>query len=423
MTTLIDDRRALHRRPEVGFCEIETASYIYTRLNELLDTDAGDAILLGDDVIDVDAIPGLTQEELDLNAERARKEGTPEDHVELFSGGRTGIVADIAGNREGPTVGLRTDIDGLGVSESEDEEHLPAREGFSSTNPNVMHACGHDGHVAVALELIRRLVEDRDFPGKFRIIFQPAEEGVRGAMVTKESVTEDVDIMLGMHLGLGLEAGEVGAGTHGQLATEKTQVVFTGAQAHAAMSPERGRNALLAACSAALTLHSLPQRGDANTRLNVGTLNAGSGLNIIANRAEMKVEYRADDRDVLADLKERFAGVIEGAARAYGVESEIIPLGRATTLVCDQPVIDSAMKALEGIEGVDKSHETVLFAASDDVSIFIERVQDQGGVGTFLIVGCSSPGAHHSGTFDIDESSLPIAVDWIEKMLRAGIER
>lgn len=418
MTTLVDDRRALHKRPEVGFCEIETASYIYSRLGELLDESAGDAILLGDDVIDVDAIPGLTEKELQENAERARRQGISDEHVDLFSGGRTGIVADIVGNREGPTIGLRTDIDGLGVSESEDDEHLPTREGFASTNPDVMHACGHDGHVAVALELIRRLVANRDFAGKFRIIFQPAEEGVRGAMVTKESVTSDVDIMLGMHLGLGLEAGEVGAGTHGQLATEKTQVVFTGAQAHAAMAPERGRNALLAACSAALSLHSLPQRGDANTRLNVGTLNAGSGLNIIANRAEMKVEYRADNREVLADLKERFAGVIEGSARTYGVESEIVPLGRATTLVCDQPVIDSAMKALEGIEGVEKSHETVLFAASDDVSIFIERVQDQGGVGTFLIVGCSSPGAHHSGTFDIDERSLPIAVDWIEAMLR-----
>ncbi|MGO1592981.1 MAG: peptidase dimerization domain-containing protein, partial [Ancrocorticia sp.] len=190
-------------------------------------------------------------------------------------------------------------------------------------------------------------------------------------------------------------------------------------QAHAAMAPEQGRNALLAAASAALSLHALPQRGDANTRLNVGVLNAGSGLNIIPNRAVMNVEYRADKREVLADLKKRFAAVIEGAAQAYGVESTITPLGRATTLVCDQPVIDKAMKALEGVSGVEKSHETVLFAASDDVSIFIERVQDNGGEGTFLIVGCSSPGPHHSATFDIDETALPIAVDWIEAIARS----
>lgn len=419
-STLIEDRRELHRRPELGFCEIETAAFIYQRLQSLLDTAAGDALLTGDDVIDTKLIPGLTEHMIQASMTRAREQGVPAEYVEMFSGGRTGIVTDVQGNRPGPIVGLRTDFDGLGVSESTSDDHAPMRLGFASTNKDVMHACGHDGHVAVALEIIKRLTQNRDFPGIMRIIFQPAEEGVRGAMVTKESVTDDVDIMLGMHLGLGLEAGEVGAGTHGQLATEKTQVVFTGRQAHAAMAPEQGRNALLAACSAALSLHALPQRADANTRLNVGVLTAGTGLNIIANRAEMNVEYRADDREVLADLKKRFSAVIEGSAMQYGVESEIVPLGRATTLVCDQPVIDKAMSALEGIDGVEKSHETVLFAASDDVSIFIERVQDKGGQGTFLIVGCSSPGPHHSGLFDIDESSLPIAVSWIEEIVRAS---
>ncbi|MGO1592980.1 MAG: M20/M25/M40 family metallo-hydrolase, partial [Ancrocorticia sp.] len=223
MSTLIDDRRKLHQRPEPGFCEIETAAYIYERLLSLLDTTAGDSIVTGDDVIDTDAIPGLTQAQLDESARRALEQGVSPELVEKFSGGRTGIIANIKGNRPGPVIGLRTDIDGLGVSEDESDSHVPTHLGFVSQIKDVMHACGHDGHIAVALELTKRLTENRDFPGAFRIIFQPAEEGVRGAMVTKASATEGVDTMLGMHLGLGLVAGEVGAGTHGQLATEKTQ--------------------------------------------------------------------------------------------------------------------------------------------------------------------------------------------------------
>ncbi|PWF25943.1 amidohydrolase [Ancrocorticia populi] len=419
MSTMIDDRRTLHLRPETGFCEIETAAYIYERLESLMDPSAGDSITTGDDVIDTAAIPGLTQAQLDAAAARALEHGTPKELVEKFSNGRTGIVAEIKGNRPGPVMGLRTDIDGLGVTESDSESHVPTAKGFVSELVGVMHACGHDGHISVALELVKRLTENRDFPGSFRIIFQPAEEGVRGAMVTKASATDGVDIMLGMHLGLSLKVGEVGAGTHGQLATEKTQIDFTGAQAHAAMAPEQGRNALLAACSTALTLHSLPQRADANTRLNVGVLNAGSGLNIIANHATMNVEYRSDTREVLADLKKRVAAVVAGNAQAYGVESEITPLGQATTLLCDQPVIDKCVKAAEGVAGLEKCEDTVLFAASDDVSIFIERVQDNGGEGTFLVVGCSSPGPHHSATFDIDERALPIAADWIENIARS----
>lgn len=418
MSTMIDDRRTLHQRPETGFCEVETAAYIYQRLTSLMDSNAGDSISTGEDVIDSEAIPGLTQEQLDASAQRAKEHGTPADLVEMFSNGRTGIVAEIKGNKSGPTTGLRTDIDGLGVTESPDESHVPTKLGFASKIDGVMHACGHDGHISVALELVKRLTENRDFPGAFRIIFQPAEEGVRGAMVTRASATDGVNIMLGMHLGLGLAVGEVGAGTHGQLATEKTQIDFTGVQAHAAMAPEQGRNALLAACSTALTLHSLPQRADANTRLNVGVLNAGSGLNIIANHAMMNVEYRSDTREVLADLKKRVGAVVAGNSQAYGVDSKITPLGQATTLLCDQPVIDKAVKAAEGVDGLTKCEDTVLFAASDDVSIFIERVQDKGGEGTFLVVGCSSPGPHHSATFDIDEKALPIAADWIEKIAR-----
>lgn len=420
MSLIIQDRRQLHRHPESAFCEIETAAFIYERLRALLDFDAGDQLFVGDAVIDVDAVPGMTETDFASAEARAKANGVPDNLVELFSRGRTGIVADIKGCEPGPTIGLRADIDALGVTESSSMDHVPRGLGFASEFDGIMHACGHDGHIAVALEVAKRLTENRDFPGVFRLIFQPAEEGVRGAMVTKMSATDPVDTMLGMHLGIGMPVGEVAAGAHGLLATENVLVEFTGVQAHAAFAPEQGRNALLAACSTALTLHSLPQRSDGNTRLNVGTLQAGSGSNIIADRAQMLVEYRCDNKSVLANLKDRVEAVIAGNATAYDVDYTITLLGESTTLVCDQTAINRALEAAKTVPGIDKAIESVQFDASDDVSIFIERVQNHGGNGTFLAVGCSSPGPHHSATFDIDERALPIAADWIESIVRLG---
>ncbi|WP_380175500.1 amidohydrolase [Kineococcus sp. DHX-1] len=412
---LVALRRDLHRHAEPGFCEIRTAWRVETELAGLPLT-----LRTGAQAMDLAHVSGYPDD-----AERARwadlavAAGTPADRAAFFRDHGTAVVAEMTGNRPGPVWGLRCDMDALGVVESTGGQHTPHREGFRSTTGQ-MHACAHDGHTAIGVGLLHRLA-DRDFPGTLRLVFQPAEEGVRGARpMVAAGVVSGVDRMLAVHLGLDLPVGTVVGGATGALATTKFAVTFTGEAAHAAAAPERGRNALAAAASATLTLLGLPRHSAGETRVNVGTLHAGGGANIVPAQARLTFEVRGSTDRAHEDLRDMALRAVRGVAATYGVEATVEVSGAAAGTTPDESVIDLVELAAKETEGVRDFRRTHAMSGSDDATLFMHEVQRAGGTAAYVLVGGANPGPHHHAEFDVDEDCLAVAVDVLERVVRRG---
>ncbi|MFN2284862.1 MAG: amidohydrolase, partial [Anaerolineae bacterium] len=279
---LVIYRRDFHRYAESGWMEFRTASLVARRLAEL-----GFDVCVGREVMCDEARMGLPEPKT-LNAawERAVAQGGDPAYLEALREGFTGVVG-VLRNGDGPTVGLRFDMDALDIQESAAETHRPAREGFASVNDGVAHACGHDGHTALGLGVAELLMVLRDaFRGTVKLIFQPAEEGVRGAKSMVEAgVVDDVNYLLGLHLYSRWNLGEIECSRSNFLATSKFDALIKGEPAHAGGDPQAGKNALLAAATAVLNLYAIPHHRLGATRINVGKLIAGEGRNVICPEA------------------------------------------------------------------------------------------------------------------------------------------
>jgi aminobenzoyl-glutamate utilization protein A len=295
-------RRDVHRHPEVGFTEFRTAS----RAAGLL-ADLGWTITTGADAMAADARRGMpAADELAAAYQRAQEHEADARYLPAMRDGMTAVVGELRGARPGPVLGIRADMDALPLPESKDTSHLPARAGFGSRWAGTMHACGHDGHVAIALGLAARLAGDRDFPGTVKLFLQPAEEGARGARaMVAAGVADDVDAFVAPHLGLGLPTGSIAPAVPELLANTKLRATFHGRAAHASSSPHEGRHAILGAAAAALGVHALPPYPGHLTRVNVGQLVGGTSSNIVPDSAVLLLETRADDEAVAAELDTR----------------------------------------------------------------------------------------------------------------------
>ena len=408
---LVAVRRDLHAHPELGFTEIRTAARIIHALNAL-----GWSTRFGVDVADASRAPGLPDNaELEAARQRAISQGVPVALANRLARGHTAVIAELSGDWPGPVIAIRIDMDALPIVEDASEGHLPTRKGFASRNPASMHACGHDGHVAMGLALAS-LLAARKFAGTVRLIFQPAEEGVRGAALLADAGAVDgVDVMLAFHLGFGLPTGQIAASATAVHATNKFRAIFTGESAHASKAPERGRHALLAAATAAIHLHGLPRVAGATTRVNVGRLMSGTVPNIVPDRAEMLFETRASTLDaarLLADLAER---VVSAAGDMYSVDVVVEQTGHATVSHTDPAVADVVAASAEAAGLVVLA--THPLDASDDATLLMRAVQDAGGIAGYFIIGSTSPGPPHSPTMDLDEKALQNGVRVLEGML------
>ncbi|WP_245617432.1 amidohydrolase [Amycolatopsis taiwanensis] len=412
--TVTELRRDFHQHPEVGFCEFRTASRAAGVLADL-----GWDVGAGADVLDPNTRLGMPAPEvLDAAYRRAADADGDDRFLPAMRGGLTGVVATLRGKRPGPVVALRADLDALPLSESDDPAHIPTRDGFRSRWPGAMHACGHDGHVAVALELARRL-SDQDFPGTVRLVLQPAEEGGRGAAgMVAAGVADDVDIFLTAHLGMGLPTGTVCPAIPDLLANSKLRATFQGSASHASMAPEQGRHALLGAAAATLGVHTMPRFSGHETRVNVGMLTSGTSSNIVPDTAVMLLETRADDGTVNEDLERRVRAVLAGAANMYGLELTVTLVGAVTTATND-PLLVNMIEEASRAAGAEVTGPGAGIG-SDDATAFMRRVQDHGGVACYFGIGADSPAPHHASRFDIDEAALPVAVAVLEHVLRTG---
>ncbi|HBY5991109.1 TPA: amidohydrolase [Klebsiella pneumoniae] len=196
-------RRDFHLHAESGWLEFRTASMVADILDGL-----GYQLALGRDVIDADSRMGLPDEETLAQAfERAREQGAPERWLPAFEGGFAGVVATLDTGRPGPTLAFRVDMDALDLNEQHDDSHRPHRDHFASCNAGMMHACGHDGHTAIGLGLAHVLKQyAAQLNGVIKLIFQPAEEGTRGARaMVAAGVVDDVDYFTAIHIGTGVQ--------------------------------------------------------------------------------------------------------------------------------------------------------------------------------------------------------------------------
>lgn len=425
-TRLSEWRRDFHKYPETGFLEMRTASIVASMLDEL-----GFKLELGKDVMSTEYCMGKpSEEETKQHAEWAEANGANPTYLPYFEEGYTGIVATWDTGREGPTIAYRVDMDALDIHESEEEDHVPLKENFRSTLPNKMHACGHDAHTSIGLGLATMIAKNAEqLAGKIKLIFQPAEEGTRGAKsMVKAGVVKDVDYFIAIHIGTGVPHRQFVAANNGFFATSKLDVTFIGRASHAGGKPEEGRNALLAAANAVTNIYAIPRHSGGVSRVNVGELHAGSGRNIIPSEALLKVETRGETSEINDFVRKQVEAIVEGAAKMYDNEVEIELVGEAKNNSCSNDLAKILHASASEHPFIEKSMiESDDSGGSEDATYFMEEVQQNGGSATYCIIGTDLAAGHHNEKFDINEESLLPAVeilyDSIIKLNKSHVSR
>lgn len=406
-------RREFHRYAEPGWLEMRTAS----RIARELKTMGYEEILVGQEVCLDEARMGVPGEEiLSAHYRWAEENGGDSFFLPCTEGGFTGVAA-ILRCGEGPTVALRFDIDALGVRESGEEGHRPYEEGFASVTDGVMHACGHDGHATIGLGTAKLLMQYRGMlHGTIKLIFQPAEEGVRGARsIVEKGLLDDVDYVLGGHIfptdkAPGADVAVFAEGAQGALATTKLDFLFKGKAVHAAIAPQQGKNALLAAAAATLNLHAIPRYGIVPTHVNVGRFTAGTGRNVVAEEAKLEVEVRGATSEANEYMERRAIAIAEAAAAMYDCELQIVFMGGAPAMENSWPLAERVQRTARE-QGYAAVALTAMDGGSEDFSYLARRVIERGGQGTFFSLLTPCAAVNHNDRFDFDESILPIGVE------------
>ena len=374
-------RRALHRIPETAFNEHKTHAYILSALKDIhSEFDSGMKIYVGAAV----------------------------------TGHDTGIIAELFCG-PGPVIALRFDIDALAVSEPENDGHLPFSEGFSSLHPGFMHACGHDGHAAIGLACVKICSAFKNsFRGTLRFIFQPAEEGCRGARTIVEmGRLDDADVLLSGHI-VGRDYDPSGScdiipGVISSLATTKLNVTFKGKSCHAS-EPENGINVLPAIAFAVMKFTDIPVPKEGRALLNVGRITAGEGRNIIAGSGFLEMETRGSSTELNRYMEQQAVEIIRMCADEYGCRADIDILG-SSPCVESSPELCSLSKKLCRLyfSEINSAEAPAVFKASEDVSVMLEHVKAHGGKGIFALFTTDTAAPLHSCFYDFDETILPKA--------------
>ena len=402
---MVERRRDLHRHPETGWTEFRTASMIIGELKKI-----GYDVQFGADVIDEKSMMGVPSEaELADYMQRAISEGADPELVKKMAGGKTGIVATLKTDKPGKTVAFRFDMDCNDVEEERCDEHRPAKEGFASEHKKAMHACGHDGHVTIGLSAAKLIAANKArLAGTIKLIFQPAEEGVRGAFAMMNAgVVDDVDYLFGGHIGFKATADNcLVTMTDGFLATTKLDAEFTGVSAHAGAAPEQGKNALLAAAQAAISLNTIPRHSKGSSRINVGVLNAGTGRNVVPDIAAIKLETRGATTEIDEYMVTEAKRILNACAAMYDVKVKITMAGAAPACFADKELGHEVAELIEEKCHYDEVVEYVDMGGSEDCGYFMERVQQHGGRALYMMYGTKIAAGHHNSHFDFNEDCL-----------------
>ena len=404
-------RRDFHKYPECGFMEFRTVSKIVEYLQAL-----GIDVKYGAEVIAMDKVLGLPDSQSISDARaRAISEGADEKIVNSIPDGGTAVVATICGTADESTttVAFRFDIDCNEIDESVSLENLAFKKGFASVHQGCAHACAHDGHIAIGLTLAKVLSENTDcFSGKVKLIFQPAEEGVRGAdAMVAAGIVDDVDYFFSGHIGIAANrTGDLYTSTDKFLCATKFNAEFFGLSTHAGLKPEEGKNALLAAAQAALSLHSISRHSGGASRINVGVISGGTGRNVIPSYAQIQFETRGIDSTVSSFMKKRAETVISASAMMYDVESSLKCVGNAESFVPCEDFGEELYELAAGTGIYENVYPKGSMNASEDCTSFMNRVTERGGKATYMMFGSDLASQHHTPEFDFDEKTMTDAV-------------
>jgi amidohydrolase len=337
--------------------------------------------------------------------------------------GGTGVVGVLHGDRPGRTVAWRADIDALPLTELLDAP-------FASGTPGVMHACGHDGHTAIAITLAEIMAERRDdVPGTAVFIFQPAEEVLAGARPMIEAgVLDDphVDEVYGLHLTTQQRVGQVQVRPGPSMASaDAFSVEVRGTGGHGAM-PHLSIDPITAAANLLLGMQSLVSReipAQETAVLTVGQIVAGTKGNILPDRAIMKGTIRAFEPSVRDHLVSRLGAFVTDIAKAYRAEANLRLDGGSCPAVVNHPRESTFVRECASREvGADAVTEGRVVMASDDMSLFLrERPGCYFRVGIGSASGAARP--HHAPEFEMNEAGLPVGLRVGLAVMRSALAR
>ena len=373
--SLIQWRRDFHRFPELGFQEKRTSTAI---------------------------------------AEKLTAWGIP--HQTAIA--QTGIVATITGRKASQGQGkhkvlaIRADMDALPIQ----EENIVS---YKSQIENMMHACGHDGHTAIALGTAKYLWEHRaDFSGTVKIIFQPAEEGPGGAKPMIEAgVLENpqVDALIGLHLWNNLPLGTVGVRSGALMAaTEYFHCKITGRGGHGAL-PHQTIDSILVTAQVVNSIHTIVSRNVSpleSAVISIGEFHAGSAVNVIADSARISGTVRYFNPEVGAKLATRMEEVIAGICAAHSASYDLQYHKLYPAVINDYAIAELVRSVAETVietpTGIVPECQTM---GGEDVSFFLEAVP-----GCYFFLGSANPDKglaypHHHPRFNFDETALATGVE------------
>ena len=348
----------------------------------------------------------------------------------------TGVLGVLEGGRPGPTVALRADMDALPVAEQVDVPfRSTVRAQYLGREVGVMHACGHDAHVAILMGAAQVLAELREeLPGRVLFVFQPAEEGAPpgeegGAeLMLAEGAFRDPrpGAVFGLHVVPQHEAGEIAVRAGGVMAgSDRMRIAVRGAQTHAAY-PWLGVDPIAVAAQIVPALLAIPGRQlDARTPavVSIGAIHGGVRHNIIPDEVELLGTIRHLDPRQQAELHERIRRTASGIAEASGAAADVeIDLGYPVT-VNDPALVERMSPTLARVAGAERVVPGVPRTGAEDFAFFAREVP-----GVYFWLGIRPPGLpeaeaapNHSPRFTVDEAALPLgvramaslAVDWL----------
>ncbi|BAY40466.1 N-acyl-L-amino acid amidohydrolase [Nostoc sp. NIES-2111] len=368
---LVEWRRRLHQKPELGFQEKLTAEFVSQKLQEW----------------GIEHQTGIAQ---------------------------TGIVATIKGEKSpsSQTLAIRADMDALPIQELNE---VP----YCSQHDGVMHACGHDGHTAIALGTAYYLQQHRqDFAGTVKIIFQPAEEGPGGAKPMIEAgvlKNPDVDAIIGLHLWNNLPLGTVGVRSGALMAAvELFDCTILGKGGHGAI-PHQTVDSVVVAAQIVTALQTIVARNVNpidSAVVTVGALHAGTTHNVIADTATMKGTVRYFNPAFQGFFKQRVEQIIAGICQSHGAKYDFKYTELYPPVINDATIAELVRSQAEAVIetpiGIVPECQTM---GGEDMSFFLQEVP-----GCYFFLGSANPEKdlaypHHHPRFDFDETALPMGVE------------
>jgi amidohydrolase len=347
----------------------------------------------------------------------------------------TGVVAVLRGGRPGPVVAVRADMDALPVTEDTDLSFASTvRSTYLGQEVGVMHACGHDVHVAVQLgvaSVFKAL--QAELPGTVVFLFQPAEEGPPpgeeggAALMLDEGVFEELqpEAVFGLHARAGLDAGRIEYTPGGALAAvDQFRIAVKGEQAHGA-APHLSVDPVVMAAQIITALQTIRSRNLsplAPSVVTVGIVRGGTRFNIIPGEVHLEGTVRTYDPEVQDTVERRMREIVDGVARAAGGSFEI-EYDRVTPVVINNRELTAwAVQALGEAVGAEHVSLADPWMAGEDFARFANEVP-----GFFYFLGTQKPGTtsggHHSPTFRADDGALPVGMRAMATVLWDYLER